>query len=120
MVCTAAPQKYFPRKMGRPPLWNSTVVESYSKFVKDGEYQRSLSDFLKEAQKCQQEASRKRKGDDPDTLTKGTMKRVDLKLGIEEGTTLARADACSSVRNVVYFGAEKQLYVYYCSASASV
>lgn len=59
--------------------------------------------------------SQKLNRDDPDILIplNRTTKRVDAKLGIKysnaEATTVARANACASVRNAVFLAAMNNL-----------
>ena len=71
--------------------------------------------FLIYAQKYCQETSQRRNRDVPDTLLPSprTPKRLDTKLGLRnahaETTTVARANACLSIRNTVSFAVMNKL-----------
>ena len=90
-------------------------MDSLSECVGSGEYQVRSSDFLKHAQKYCQETSQRRNRVVPDTLLPSprTLKRLDTRLGLRnahaEATTVARANACSSVRNAVSFAVMNKL-----------
>ena len=90
-------------------------MDSLSECVGSREYQVRSSDFVKHAQKYCQETSQRRNRDVPVTLLPSprTLKRFDTRLDLRnahaEAITVARANACSSVRNAVSFAVMNML-----------